>query len=195
MKPGSLPARLALKLRTAVEDPSVHARSLQSWTAACQAPLPMGFSRQEYWVRLPCPLPGDLPNPGIEPRSPALQVDSLPSEPAGKPENTGVDVLSLLYWNFPTPEWNLSLSCLLDWQAGSLPPRPLGSPLWFASVLHHPITLPQGKERPQEGCPALWQPAGPWFYQPLYLSIPVTRPDWHKDSEVRLYLVFISQQK
>jgi len=46
--------------------------------------LSMGFSRQEYWSGLPCPPPGDLPNPGIEPRSPALQVDSLQSEPPGK---------------------------------------------------------------------------------------------------------------
>ena len=45
----------------------------------------MGFSRQEYWRGLPCPLPRDLPNPGIEPRSPKLQADSLPSEPPGKP--------------------------------------------------------------------------------------------------------------
>ena len=48
--------------------------------------LSMGFSRQEYWSRLPCPSPGDLPNPGIEPRSPTLQVDSLPSKPPGKPD-------------------------------------------------------------------------------------------------------------
>ena len=46
---------------------------------------PWGFSRQEYWSGLPCPLPEDLPSPGIEPRSPALQADSLPSEPPGKP--------------------------------------------------------------------------------------------------------------
>ena len=55
------------------------------WTVARQAPLPMGFSRQEYWSRFPCPSPGDLPNPGIEPRSPSLQADSLLSEPPGKP--------------------------------------------------------------------------------------------------------------
>ena len=54
-------------------------------TAARQAPLSTEFSRQEYWNGLPCPSPGDLPNPGIEPRSPALQVDSLPSESPGKP--------------------------------------------------------------------------------------------------------------
>ena len=53
-------------------------------TIACQAPLSMGFSRQEYWSGLPCPPPGDLPNPGIEPRSPALQTDSLPTELRGK---------------------------------------------------------------------------------------------------------------
>ena len=55
------------------------------WTVAYQAPLSMGFSRQEYWSGLPCPPPGDLPDPGIEPRSPALQADSLLFEPPGKP--------------------------------------------------------------------------------------------------------------
>ena len=54
------------------------------WTAACQAPPSMGFSRQEYWSGLPFPSPGDLPNPGIESRSPTLQADALPSEPPGK---------------------------------------------------------------------------------------------------------------
>ena len=54
------------------------------WTVAHQAPLSMGFSRQEYWSGLPCPPPGDLPNPGIEPWPPALQADSLLSEPPGK---------------------------------------------------------------------------------------------------------------
>ena len=48
------------------------------WSVAHQAPLPMGFSRQEYWSGLPYPPPGDLPNPGTEPRSSALQADSLP---------------------------------------------------------------------------------------------------------------------
>ena len=45
-----------------------------------------GFPRQEYWSGLPCPPTGDLPNPGIQPRYPALQADSLPSEPPGKPK-------------------------------------------------------------------------------------------------------------
>ena len=53
------------------------------WTVAYQAPPSMGFSRQEYWSGLPFLSPGDLPDPGIEPRSPALQTDALPSEPPG----------------------------------------------------------------------------------------------------------------
>ena len=52
------------------------------------------------------PSPGDLPNPGIEPRSPSLQADSLPDEPQGKPKNTGVGSLSLLQWIFSTQESN-----------------------------------------------------------------------------------------
>ena len=55
------------------------------WTVVCQASLSIGFSRQEYWSGLPFPSLGDLPKQGIEPGSPALQVDSLPSEPPGKP--------------------------------------------------------------------------------------------------------------
>ena len=54
------------------------------WTVDCQAPLPMGFSRQEYWSGLTIPSPEDLPDPGIEPRFPTLEADVLPSEPPGK---------------------------------------------------------------------------------------------------------------
>ena len=54
-------------------------------TAACQAPLSMGFSRQEYWSGLLCPPPGDLPNPGLNPRLLHWQVDSLPLAPPGRP--------------------------------------------------------------------------------------------------------------
>ena len=56
------------------------------WTVACQAALSMRFSRQEYWSGFPFPIPGDLPNPGIKPGSPALHADTLPSEPPGKPK-------------------------------------------------------------------------------------------------------------
>ena len=96
------------------------------WTVAYQASLSMGFSRQEYWSGLPFPSPGDLPNPGIEPRSPTLQANALPSELPGKPhglyttlnpnpnpnspsQNTGVGSLSLLQRIFPTQGSNPGL--------------------------------------------------------------------------------------
>ena len=60
------------------------------WTVAYQAPLSMEFSRQEYWSGLPFPSPGDLPHPGIEPRSPTLQADVLVSEPPGKPREVPI---------------------------------------------------------------------------------------------------------
>ena len=75
----NLPMKVKLKLLSRIqlfETP---------WTIAYQAPPSMGFSRQEYWSRLPFPSPEDLPNPGIEPGSPALQADALLSEPPGKP--------------------------------------------------------------------------------------------------------------
>ena len=93
---GSLVAKLRPTLVTA-------------WTAAWQAPLSMGFSRQEYWNGLPFPSPGNLPNPGIEPRYPAWQEESLPTELWGKSKNTGVGNLSLLqqclYTNCQMIQW------------------------------------------------------------------------------------------
>ena len=59
--------------------------SATPWTVVCQAPLSMGFSRQKFWSRLPLASPGHLPDLGIEPRCPALQADSLLSQPPGKP--------------------------------------------------------------------------------------------------------------
>ena len=64
---------------------SVVSDSATPWTVACQSPLSMEFSRQEYWSGQPLPSPGDLPDPGIKPGSPILQSDSLWSEPPGKP--------------------------------------------------------------------------------------------------------------
>ena len=58
--------------------------SVTSWTVPHQALLSMEFCKQEYWSGLPFPSPGDLPDPGMEPGSPALQTDSLLSEPPGK---------------------------------------------------------------------------------------------------------------
>ena len=79
------------------------------WTVAHQAALSMEFSRQEYWSGLPFSSSGDLPNPGMEPRSPTLQVDFLPAEPQGKPKNTGVGSLFLLQQIFLTQELNQGL--------------------------------------------------------------------------------------
>ena len=107
------------------------------WTVACQAPLSMEFSRQEYWSGLPLPSPEEFPNPGTEPRSPTLQADSLLYEPLGKEreiesesrsvisdslqphglhslwnssgQNTGVGSLSLLQGICPIQESNWSL--------------------------------------------------------------------------------------
>ena len=69
----------------------------------------MEFSRPEHWSGQPFPSPGGLPNPGMEPRSPTLRVDSLPAEPQGKPKNTGVGSLALLQWIFLTQESNWGL--------------------------------------------------------------------------------------
>ena len=96
--PGKSPLSLQLTFLKAVYSHSAYLAYMQSggggglvakscptlatpWTVACQAPLSMRFSRQEYWSGLPIRSPGDLPNPAIEPRSPTLQVDSLPPEP------------------------------------------------------------------------------------------------------------------
>ena len=69
----------------------------------------MEFSRPEYWSGQLLPSSQDLPDPGIEPKSPALQADSLPAEPQGKSKNTRVSSLSLLQGIFPTQELNWGL--------------------------------------------------------------------------------------
>ena len=68
------------------------------WTITYQTPLTMGFSKQRYWSGLPFPSPWDFPDPGIKPRSPTLQADTLPSEPSGKPKNvqTTVQLIALI---------------------------------------------------------------------------------------------------
>ena len=83
-----LPFLLKTAIASLTYDAGVCAHSLSRvqffvtlWTVAHQAPLSMEFSRQVYWNGLPFPTPGDLPDPGIEPGSPALQEDSLSSEP------------------------------------------------------------------------------------------------------------------
>ena len=94
----------AILSRSVMSD-SLQPHGLQPTKLLC----PWGFSRQEYWSGLPCPPPGDLPSPGIELRSPTLQVDSLPSEPPGKPMHIGRVSLSLLQGIFLTQESNQGL--------------------------------------------------------------------------------------
>ena len=77
----ALTAQTHAVLGRSVVSNSLRPRGLQHSRLLC----PWGFSRQEHWSGSPCPPPGDLPSPGIEPRSPALQADPLPSEPPGKP--------------------------------------------------------------------------------------------------------------
>ena len=109
------------------ESGSVMSHSLQSrgLYVACQAPLSMGFSRQEHWSGQPFPSPGDLPNPGMEPRSPAMQGYLSLSEPSGKPKNTGVNSLFLLQGIFLTQELSQGL---LHYRQDSLPAKLQGSP-------------------------------------------------------------------
>ena len=73
------------------------------WRIAHQAPLSMGFSRQEYWSGLPFPSPGDLPDPGIEPRSPTLQADALTSEPPGKLELKSSPIIYVIVHSMQSP--------------------------------------------------------------------------------------------
>ena len=82
---------------------SVMTNSATLWTVARQAPLFMGFFRQEYWSELPCPLPGDLPNTGLEPGSPvspALQVDSLRLSHQGSPINVEYNLSAKVSMSF-----------------------------------------------------------------------------------------------
>ena len=79
------------------------------WTVAHLVLLSIGVLRQEYWSGLPWSPPGDLPNPGIKPRTLTLQADSLLSEPPGEPKNTGVGSPSLLQGVFPAQELNQGL--------------------------------------------------------------------------------------
>ena len=88
---------------------SVISNSLQPHELAHQAPLSLGIFQVRILEWVAMPPSRDLPNPGMEPRSPALQVDSLLSEPPGKSKNTGVGSLSILQRIFPTQEMNLGL--------------------------------------------------------------------------------------
>ena len=92
------------------------------WTVPYQAPLTMGFSRQECWSGLLFPSPGDLPHPGIEPRSPALQADPLPSEPPIKKGVGRFEILSIQRIN----------SCLLIFAQ---------SQSWYITLIEHNLVI------------------------------------------------------
>ena len=86
---GSQDMRFQLYNRKGRSQSLSHVQPWSPQTVTHQAPLSMGFFRQEYWSRLPFPSPGDPPDPGIKPGSTVLQADSLPPEPPGKPQQTG----------------------------------------------------------------------------------------------------------
>ena len=110
MSPNSISTKELLNMACAMLSRSVTSNSLQPLgLQPARLLCPWGFSRQEYWSGLPCTPPEDLPKPGIQPRSPTLQADSLPSEPPGKPKNTRAGSLSLLQRIFPTQELNWDL--------------------------------------------------------------------------------------
>ena len=102
------------------------------WTVALQAPLCMGFSRQEYWSGLPFPSPGDFPHPGIEPGSPALQADALPE--AMKILNVNAVKICLNPTTSPPfaslPEWPLWLPCFYSQAPWSLGTGVLDEPFY-----------------------------------------------------------------
>ena len=103
---------------------------------------------------MPCPPPGDLPNPGIVSRSPALQADSLPSEPPTKPKNTGVGSLSLLQGNFPTHKSN---GCLLHCRQSLYQLSYQGSPIIISHLFLVVIGSGDGSPRRTSQNPSLRQ--------------------------------------
>ena len=109
------------------------------WTVAHQAPLSMGFSRQEYWSALPFSSLGDLPNPGIKLRFATLQEDSLPAEPPGYSKNIGVGSLSLLQRIFLTQESNRGL---LHCRSILYQLSNEGSPFFYISAYFLSVSMP-----------------------------------------------------
>ena len=150
------------------------------WTVAHQAPLSMGFSRQEHWSGLPFPSPGDLPNPGIKPGSPTLWADSLPSEPLGKPllehedwsQITRVWVQGQQCQEPPQPAWQQLVS---ETQVSPGVCEP-GPPMSWLKTLTWPLSshCPGSVgHRLQHPCPSREPCRGPRWLQSLLL-----RPSW-----------------
>ena len=120
LSPLGIPYRCPAMLSHSVMPNSLRPHGLQPTRLLC----PWGFSKQEYWSGLPCPLSGHLPNLGIKPRSYCI-TDSLPTEPEGKPKNTGMGSLTLLWGNLPDPGIKLGSPTL---QENSLPAELPGKP-------------------------------------------------------------------
>ena len=105
--------------------------------AAHQAPPSLGFSKQERWSELPCPPPGDRPNPGIKPRSSALWADSLLSEPPGKPKNTEWVAYPYSRRSSQTGNWT-GVSCVAggfftSWAIGAIQKKFLEWFIWIGN--------------------------------------------------------------
>ena len=140
------------------------------WTAACQAPLSMGFSGQEHWSGLPFPPPGDLPDPGIEPESPA---DSLSSEPPGK----------------PLSGWWLSLSLASDWL------KPIWTNMMYLFFIHttniYSASIPEGHA--VLSCPVVLTLCNPMDFQPSRPLCPWDSPGKNTGCHFLLQGIFPNQ--
>ena len=158
------------------------------WTGAVRLLCPWGFSRQEYWSGLPGPPPGNLPNPGTEPRSPGLQAFSLPSEPPGKPKNTGVGILSK---GSSRPRYRTGVSCIAggfwSWATREAP----------SSASYPAIPIPGHTQRPRNCCV---RPSG-WCGNPQLLDhrtaremLKSTRPRVASRGTTGMLFIFRPQQ-
>ena len=146
------------------------------WTVAYQAPPSMGFSRQECWSGLPFPSPGDLPDPGIKPGSPALQADALLSEPPGKHSNKVIflqiihGVKDLTLWTITHHHvglllWEFFFS--MEWITVEISWDQDGGGIWNPPHIQHPLphyfVAPLPKEAMCFPAPWIWAWVGDWF--------------------------------
>ena len=131
------------------------------WTV--WGPLSMGFSRQEHWSGLPCPSPGDLPNPGIEPMLPALQADSSPFEPAGKPLRRGLRYGEKQHLSAPTPCFDITKCSGLwgSWERACSSVLHIKAVLWKGRDPAKAVAPRQGLASPDGGFQVY--PRGTWM--------------------------------
>ena len=161
------------------------------WTVACQAPLSMGFSRQEHWSGLPFPFPGDLPNPGIEPKfpvAPELTGRFLTTEPLRKPKDDGKFIYkqswSLWIFRYLRRIFSNSRIAPISPESGELETREE----WFffrvtlfsvCPVSQQWVTQPAFIMAYGRCCPASWNRAGPRSKEAVQIPTPET---WHSPS-------------